>query len=217
MLGEFADTASNGDCGVKGDVLGHGPSLKYRFGKIKRCLLQTSDDARDHKAMLDSQDMKRRFVRALSANPGLRPKDVADACDVSPQAIGDWKRTGRIDKKHFPKLAELLHTSLDYWISDKPTNINEVTAAAASSAAGTAELLEDLAQVQTAIARVLAESISTVGAALVARLEKIDPRSERDYMTALKGILRRELASQDVEALQSSSHKARGSKPRKHR
>lgn len=216
MLGEFADTASNGDCGVKGDVLGHGPSLKYRFPENKCRLLTTSSHRREHQAMLDASDMKRRFLRALSMNPGVRAKDIAETCDVTPQAVGDWKRTGRIDKKHFPKLSELMHTSLDYWISDKPEAINDITTAASNSAAGVAELLDDLAQVQTAMARVLAESISTVGKALVTHLERIDPNSDRDYVTALKGILRRELASQDVASLQASSRKARGSKPRKH-
>lgn len=217
MLGEFTDAASNGDRGSKWNVVGHEPMLKRNFSEIKYRLLQTSEHASDYQAMLDSQDMKRRFGRALSMNPGVRAKDIAEKCDVTPQAVGDWKRTGRIDKKHFPKLAELLHTSLDYWISDKPGAVGDITAAAANSAAGVKELLEDFAQVQTAIARVLAESISTVGTSLVARLEAIDPKSERDYVTALKGILRRELASQDVDALQSSSRKARGSVPRKRR
>jgi len=191
--------------------------VKQRFAESKYYLLQTSAPRRDHQAMLDANETRRRFQRALKANPSLALKDIAEACGVTPQAVGDWKRTGRIGKKHFQKLGDLMHTGLDYWVTDKPETVAQITEIAAHSSVGMAELLEDLAQTQTAMARVLAASIPTVGHALVARLERLDPDSERDYLVTLKAFLQHDLASQDVAALQSSSGKARGSGPRKRR
>lgn len=69
--------------------------------------------------MLDSDEIKRRFARALKANPGIQLKMIADACDVTPQAVGDWKRTDRIDKRHFHTLSELTHTGLSYWLDER--------------------------------------------------------------------------------------------------
>lgn len=217
MLSEFANAAGNSDSSGKGFVLGHAAMVKRHFAKSKHYLLQTSTHRRDHQAMLASADIRRRLERALKANPGLALKEIAAACDVTPQAVGDWKRTGRIDKKHFQKLSDLMHTGLDYWLTDKPDTIAHVTESAAHSTAGMAELLAGLTEAQTAMARVLAASIPTVGHALVARLERLDPDSERDYLATLKGILQHDLASQDVASLKSSSGKTRGSSPRKRR
>jgi len=217
MLSEIADPASNGDCGGKWRVFGHAAMVKHSFAESKHYLLQASRLRCDHQAMLDANEIRLRFQRALKSNPGLALKTIAEECDVTPQAVGDWKRTGRIDKKHFQKLGALMHTGLDYWLADKPETVVQITGLASRSSAGMAELLTELTEAQTAMARVLAVSIPTVGHALVARLEKLDPLSERDYVTALKGILQRDLASQDVAGLQSSSRKARGSGPRKHR
>lgn len=38
---------------------------------------------------------------------GLTNTRLASACNVSVQAVGGWKRTGRINKKHFPTIARL--------------------------------------------------------------------------------------------------------------
>jgi phage repressor protein C with HTH and peptisase S24 domain len=67
--------------------------------------------------MLDAPTMKRRLNDAFVAIP-LRNIDVATACGVTPQAVGGWRRTGRIDKKHLETLAKLTHRPLTYWLGD---------------------------------------------------------------------------------------------------
>lgn len=48
--------------------------------------------------------------------------DIAKACSVSKQAVQGWIKTGRIDKKHLPKLAELTKLPLEWWLdSSQPT------------------------------------------------------------------------------------------------
>lgn len=214
MLCKFANPAGNGDSDGKGGVLGHAAMVKYRFVESKQYLLQTSNRPGEHQGMLDANEIKRRFARALAMNP-LPLKDIAEVCEVTPQAVGDWKRTGRIDKKHFQKLSGLMHTGLDYWLNDKPGAVADITEVASHSSVGIVDLLKDMAETQTAMARALAETIPTAGSALIDRLQEIDPKSERDYVATLKGFVRRELASQEAHAQKSSSRKVPGSRPRK--
>jgi len=42
--------------------------------------------------------------------------DIAKACGASKQAVQGWIKTGRIDKKHLPKLAELTKLPLEWWL-----------------------------------------------------------------------------------------------------
>lgn len=41
---------------------------------------------------------------------------LSQACDVSVQAVGNWKKTGRIDKRHLPKIAELTSKPIRYFL-----------------------------------------------------------------------------------------------------
>lgn len=124
MLGEFANTASGSNRDRKGRFVVHDRMVKQRFDKNKHYLLRESSLLHHAQAMLDTQQLKERFAKALRDNPSLRLKDIAEACDVTPQAVGDWKRTGRIDKRHFPTLARLTHTTLEYWHGeDSPPRI----------------------------------------------------------------------------------------------
>jgi transcriptional regulator with XRE-family HTH domain len=213
MFRESTDTASGGDRDRKGGVFVHQPMVKQCFGESKHYLLRTSDVRGDHQAMLDSAEVRRRFGRALRANPALLLKDIAEACDVTPQAVGDWKRTGRIDKRHFQKLAELTHTSLDYWIGEHTETVEEITARAAQSTVGMAELLESIAVSQGLLAKALTESIPTAGRAFVDALSNSELR-DREYVSRLLGELRRDLAKQDAD--RTSLRKSRGSNARKH-
>lgn len=49
---------------------------------------------------------------------GLSNAEIARHFDVSRQAIGEWKRTGRIAKSRLPALAKLTGTSLSWWVGD---------------------------------------------------------------------------------------------------
>jgi hypothetical protein len=57
-----------------------------------------------------------KFRAALDHAPNLRASAIARACSVSAQAVSGWQRTGRIDKRHIPKLAAMTGTSLDWWM-----------------------------------------------------------------------------------------------------
>lgn len=68
--------------------------------------------------MLDNAAMKVRLERAFREVPKLSNVAIADACNVTPQAVGGWRRTGRVDKKHFAALAKLTGKPLAYWLGD---------------------------------------------------------------------------------------------------
>ena len=56
-----------------------------------------------------------KFAHALAVS-GIKQTTVALACDVSKQAVQGWLKTGRIDKKHLPKLAALTGFDLAWWL-----------------------------------------------------------------------------------------------------
>lgn len=58
-------------------------------------------------------------IRKLRDEKGVRNADLAEACGVSQQAVGQWFKTGRIHRKHFAKLATLLGVSLEYLMTGK--------------------------------------------------------------------------------------------------
>lgn len=45
--------------------------------------------------------------------------DVAEACEVSPQAVYKWLRTGQIAREHLPKLAQLTGITTDALLNEK--------------------------------------------------------------------------------------------------
>jgi len=67
--------------------------------------------------MLDANQLKERFNRAIEGIPSAAAR-VAEACNVTPQAVSQWKRTGRIDKKHFAALSDLTGKPLAYWLGE---------------------------------------------------------------------------------------------------
>lgn len=94
-------------------------TVKHHFTHVKHHLLVDGKPQWDHPAMLDADQLKDRFLRATTGIPAAR---VAAVCQVTPQAVSQWKRTGRIDKKHFNALSELTGRPLAYWLGeDDPT------------------------------------------------------------------------------------------------
>jgi len=63
--------------------------------------------ARENQAMLEDQkQLASNFVAALIES-GITPGKVAEACGITEQAVSNWKRTGKIDKKHLPVISRL--------------------------------------------------------------------------------------------------------------
>lgn len=91
-------------------------TVKHHFTHVKHNLLVAGSPQWDHPAMLDANQLKDRFNRAVTGIPAIR---ISEACNVSPQAVSQWKRTGRIDKKHFPALTALTGRPLAYWLGEE--------------------------------------------------------------------------------------------------
>lgn len=61
--------------------------------------------------------MAQRLRAALEDLEGVA---VAKACGVSKQAVTNWKKDGRIDKKHLPTLSKLTGLPIEYWLGMNP-------------------------------------------------------------------------------------------------
>lgn len=46
------------------------------------------------------------FSKALEDSK-VAPKTIAEACDITEQAVSNWKRSGKIASQHLPKIANL--------------------------------------------------------------------------------------------------------------
>jgi phage repressor protein C with HTH and peptisase S24 domain len=84
--------------------------------------------------MLDSESLAAKARAALDRS-GLRLKDVAAACGVTVAAVSEWKRTGRIAKKHLPVLAALTNTPVDWWLTSAASGASDEFAHAQDQAA----------------------------------------------------------------------------------
>jgi hypothetical protein len=69
----------------------------------------------DMKRRYPQHELARRFSDAMQeADLGLT--DVAKACGVTPQAIYDWRLTGRIGKQHLVTIARITKKPLEYFL-----------------------------------------------------------------------------------------------------
>ncbi len=55
------------------------------------------------------------LIRRAMDESGLLGKDIAELCEVKPQAVSNWKVTGRIDKQNLEKLADITRKPLSYF------------------------------------------------------------------------------------------------------
>ncbi|MFD2754267.1 helix-turn-helix domain-containing protein [Comamonas terrae] len=76
--------------------------------------------------MLSTAQQLAAKLESVLSDPRIKQSDIADACGVSKQAVQGWKKTGRIDKKHLPKLAQVTGKPLEWWLSiDGPQELLE--------------------------------------------------------------------------------------------
>lgn len=204
---------TNAACGSNGNgqrgLLAHAAMVKRCFSENKHYLLQTSAPSRQHQAMLDSDEIKRRFGRALKANPGLQLKDIAEFCDVTPQAVGDWKRTGRIDKRHFQKLSEITHTSLSYWLEEHGVHTASDDRTTSKAVANSPERTE-MELVVGLMAQSLAASTPIAGRELVKALRDKVGLAPHTFANELVKLLESQLS--DLADTFPRKHSVRGSR-----
>lgn len=91
---------------------------------IAECLRSFSNAA-----MLDSDLLAQKVRLALARFDGPM-REVAAACGVSVAAVSEWKRTGRIAKKHLPILARITRTPLEWWLSSGSASLPDEQPAA---------------------------------------------------------------------------------------
>ncbi|MDP9965107.1 phage repressor protein C with HTH and peptisase S24 domain [Variovorax paradoxus] len=60
----------------------------------------------------EQQALASNFARAL-AESGVAPKAIAEARDITEQAVSNWKRTGKIAREHLPTIAQLTGWSVE--------------------------------------------------------------------------------------------------------
>lgn len=69
------------------------------------------DDDKPDNDLAAQQLLARNFSAAL-ARSGVPPKEIADACNVTEQAVSNWKRTGKIRTRFLPIIADLTKCSI---------------------------------------------------------------------------------------------------------
>lgn len=82
--------------------------LKHCFtSEVKRRFITLAHGLAHNQAMLDNAEMGRRIKSAIDSKLGLSQAAVAKAFGVTEQAVSGWIRTGKIDKRKLPMLAEI--------------------------------------------------------------------------------------------------------------
>lgn len=78
-------------------------------------IVEIDDLAANNQAMLDDarpltpeqKTLAENFTKALEEDGAPTPGDIADRCDVTEQAVSNWKRTGKITKKNIAIVSEM--------------------------------------------------------------------------------------------------------------
>lgn len=69
--------------------------------------------------MLDSNELARRLREAMDRRvPRLSAAALAKICKVTDQAVNGWRKTGRIAKKHLPRIAAETGKPLEYFLGE---------------------------------------------------------------------------------------------------
>ena len=74
-----------------------------------------------HQAMLSTSEKMAKKIRTALSETGMTQVALAGKCNVSKQAVQSWLKTGRVDKKHLPTLAQATGKPLAWWLdADEP-------------------------------------------------------------------------------------------------
>lgn len=67
--------------------------------------------------MLDARELGRRIKEAMDKRePKLTSAALASTCEVTPQAVYEWRKTGRVSKKYLEKIAAETGRPLEYFL-----------------------------------------------------------------------------------------------------
>lgn len=117
------------------------PIIKRRFNQSQSLLVGFHGRRRETRAMLkkkpaqtpEQKALAKNFARALEES-GVAPKAIAEARDITEQAVSNWKRTGKIAREHLPTIAMLTGWSVERLLSADgeaaPPQRSEITATA---------------------------------------------------------------------------------------
>lgn len=72
-----------------------------------------------------SELLRAKFAEAFPKGGRVKDKEIAERCHVTPQAVSNWRRTGRIDKQYLPILADLSGQPLYWWVGRKADQASE--------------------------------------------------------------------------------------------
>ncbi len=151
--------------------------------------------------MNTAQAMAAKLDEAIKAS-GVKSIDIAEACGVSKQAVQGWKKTGRIDKKHLPKLAKVTRLPLEWWLGEASTDSpDEIPGYAKTSLARLTDIGRQLTEKDWAL--------------LVATANHLAAQNQTDATrTPASGIAEQVLARQlSTETSELITHKNTGRQP----
>lgn len=94
----------------------------------------------------DNLALAKKIADAIKASH-LSAKEIAEQCEVKPQAVSGWKKTGRIKKATLVRFAEVVDVPLSQFISSSDgvregLNLKVVRQASQEDAVGPAEIIE---------------------------------------------------------------------------
>jgi hypothetical protein len=101
------------------DFLQHEHSKAQGLAKCKHSLDTLARESLDNEAMLYDTDrlaVAQRLKSAMDA-AGVENVDLSELTGVSLQGVGSWLRTGRIDRKWFPKIAKIVNRTPEWLLT----------------------------------------------------------------------------------------------------
>lgn len=91
----------------------------------------------DDQAMLDNEECREGFrarLRQAMEEEGVSNTQLAEAADVTLQAVGGWLKTGKVSRKRLPAIAKAVRRSADWLLTGKghpkgtkPTPVRRIT------------------------------------------------------------------------------------------
>jgi transcriptional regulator with XRE-family HTH domain len=74
--------------------------------------------------MLDATELARRIRDAMDRRqPKLTSAALAKLCGVTPQAVYEWRKTGRVSKGYLEKIAAETSRPLEYFLGSEPGKV----------------------------------------------------------------------------------------------